>query len=246
MRWISSAARRSAGMSLVLVLALESCCGSCVNNLMSGTAKDVAETLAEWSNFAASPPFWSTGAQNSPQPCTVSTGRQDVAVHVGPGEARATLRYLPADEAVTVSGRATADDGSAWWQVALEGVAQAWVSAAEVTAAGACDGVPDVAAPPIILVPITTDEPGDGPGAWGPCGSCPDCGADPSQCVRSPEGLCLWDPAGCGGIGPTPNPGCVPDGQSYCRTTYTIVCSPYQTRNCYDSCGALLSTTCLP
>ncbi len=239
MHWLSTAARRSTGLTLVLIFVLQSCYGPCGNDFMSC----MVDAFARSSTSIDAAPNLPMAAQALPQPCTASTERQDVAVHVGPGETRATLRYLPADEAITVTGRATADDGSAWWQVALEGVAQAWVSAADVTTTGACDGVPDVDAPPIVLPPDSTEEPGDEPGTWGACGSCAGCGADPSQCVLSPEGQCLWDPAGCGGIGPA---GCVPDGQSYCSTTYTVACSPYQTRNCYDSCGALISTTCLP
>jgi hypothetical protein len=225
MHWVPIAVQKSWGVFFALLMTLSSCCG--------------------WGNSYSSNSASTSADQVVSQACTVITEREDVPVRVGPGEARAVRQYLPANEEIEVIGRATADDGSAWWQVALEGVDQAWVSAADVTSAGACDGVQAVSAPPVILA--ATDEPGEetGGASWGACGSCADCGADPSQCVLSPEGECLWDPAGCGGIGPTPSLDCVPDGEMYCTYTYTITCSPYQTRHCYDSCGTLISTDCV-
>ncbi len=181
-------------------------------------------------------------------PCTVLAERADVPVRVGPGEGRAVRLFLPVGQDVPVIGRAVVDGGG-WWQVALEGVAQAWVSAADVTAAGACDGVPNVAAPPIVLPPNATQEPGDVPGAWGACGSCADCGADPSQCVLSSDGQCLWDAARCGGAAGAPPPSgggssCVPDGQSYCGFTSEMrdFCGTGELMpvwECRDSCGTI-------
>ena len=40
--------------------------------------------------------------------------------------------------------------------------------------------------------PIPTAAPG-----WGACGSCSTCGFSPSECVLSPTGSCVWDPARC-------------------------------------------------
>jgi hypothetical protein len=36
-----------------------------------------------------------------------------------------------------------------------------------------------------------------GTGSWGTCGSCDSCGYAASECVRSPDGQCLWDPSSC-------------------------------------------------
>lgn len=42
---------------------------------------------------------------------------------------------------------------------------------------------------------------------WGVCGSCSSCGGPQSQCIRNPQGVCLWDPTGCtGGNNSTPVP----------------------------------------
>lgn len=38
---------------------------------------------------------------------------------------------------------------------------------------------------------------GDGPGSWLGCGSCSTCGYPANECVTSPDGACLWDPATC-------------------------------------------------
>jgi len=35
------------------------------------------------------------------------------------------------------------------------------------------------------------------PGRWLGCGSCNTCGHPANECVTSPEGACLWDPATC-------------------------------------------------
>jgi len=39
------------------------------------------------------------------------------------------------------------------------------------------------------------------PGRWLGCGSCNTCGHPTNECVTSPEGACLWDPATCRGAG---------------------------------------------
>ncbi len=199
---------------------------------------------------------WDTTLRQPPEPCTVLAGRPDVPVRVGPGEGRAVRLFLPVGQDVPVIGRAVVDGGG-WWQVALAGVAQAWVSAGDVTAAGACDGVPDVAAPPVIPAAPQGGSQGTGGDsggtagsrAWGACGSCADCGADPSQCVLSPDGQCVWDAARCGGAGASPPSGggssCVPDGQSYCGHTgeFYDYCGSGELNpewECRDSCGTLL------
>lgn len=58
------------------------------------------------------------------------------------------------------------------------------------------------------------------PGQWGACGSCSTCGFEPSQCVINPDGACVWDPSGCGGLsgsdsGDDPGPGVLECGGPY-------------------------------
>ncbi len=60
-------------------------------------------------------------------------------------------------------------------------------------------------------VKLDLEAPGDPPateeptGGWGGCGSCDYCGPyAQEECVLSPEGACLWDPATCGYHGPPP------------------------------------------
>lgn len=36
------------------------------------------------------------------------------------------------------------------------------------------------------------------PGTWGSCGGCSPCGGPSNECVEDPNGVCLWDPSGCG------------------------------------------------
>jgi hypothetical protein len=54
--------------------------------------------------------------------------------------------------------------------------------------------VPSQYVPPAEPVPVAP-QPETSTGGWGGCGSCNTCGYDSSQCVLSPEGQCLWDPA---------------------------------------------------
>jgi hypothetical protein len=140
--------------------------------------------------------------------CMVTSDQPDVEVRVGPGENRAVRQYLPPGEAFPVTGQATAEDGSAWWQLQLAGIDQAWVNQADVSAAGACNLVQAVDAPPVVQpppddsgqTPPATDEPTDEPsepGTWGDCGSCDSCGHPSDECILSPDGQCVWDPAQC-------------------------------------------------
>jgi hypothetical protein len=127
-------------------------------------------------------------------PCTVITERADVPVRVGPGENRAVRLFLPAGEPIPVSGRASVDDTD-WWQLDLEGVEQAWVSQADVEAAGECANVPAVEAPPVVAPAQAAPE----PGGWGLCGSCDSCLGPAAECVTNPDGQCVWDATRCGG-----------------------------------------------
>lgn len=100
-------------------------------------------------------------------PCTINTAfANTVTVRVGPGENRATIVFLPADEEFEVLGQAEADDGSLWWKLDREAVApnkaaaEAWVAQLDVNDEGGCDAVVDVNAPPVI--PIVSVPPSGG------------------------------------------------------------------------------------
>ncbi len=142
-------------------------------------------------------------------PCLIRTDRADVAVRVGPGTERSIFAWLNPGMEYPVLGVAN-DSGSApWWQVdktrfaGHDMVISLWVAASEVEEIGECDNVPPGEVPPVI-----PEDPGH-PGGWQPCGSCDTCGHPASECVTSPEGACLWDPASCSGeIPPDDGSGC--------------------------------------
>lgn len=130
-------------------------------------------------------------------PCAIFSPQGGAAVHVGPGRGRAVFGFLEAGVEYRVVGQALDDAGNPWWQVdkaqfpGSEDVISLWVMQSDVSTLGVCTDVPPVEPPPVI--------PGDDnpPGTWGPCGSCDTCGFPASECVTSPEGECLWDPATC-------------------------------------------------
>ena len=133
-----------------------------------------------------------------PTPCAIRTDRGDVPVHVGPGRYRSVFSLLPTGVDILVTGQATDDAGNLWWQIdktqipGHEAVISLWVAASDVAASGNCEDVPP--AEPSTLIP-GVEQPE--PGGWGACGSCDTC-EHPGECVTSPEGACLWDPATCG------------------------------------------------
>ncbi len=136
-------------------------------------------------------------------PCIVRTNRGDVRVRVGPGLDRAAFAFLTAGVEYPVIGYAYDAAGNLWWQIdrsAVPGGEMAlslWVLASEVEALGNCDQVPPGEVPvPEPGEPFQPGQPG-GPGQWLPCGSCDTCGHPANECVTSPEGQCLWDPATC-------------------------------------------------
>jgi hypothetical protein len=127
--------------------------------LLVGNMDEWGETaLAVVGTFNNSTASSSTsgGGTTAGKPCTVSTDQPYVSLHVGPGENRGELSAIPVNQDITVLGKATADDGSLWWQVdkdqAAPGTdaAETWVADAAVDKSGDCDQVQDVNAPPII------------------------------------------------------------------------------------------------
>ncbi len=131
--------------------------------------------------------------------CWIRTDRPDVRARVGPGLGRSAFAFLTPGVDYPVIGQAMDAAGNLWWQIdktlipGHEVVISLWVQASDVEDFGDCGQVPPGDVPPVI--PAEPDVP---PGSWGPCGSCDTCGHPASECVLSPEGVCLWDPATCG------------------------------------------------
>jgi len=137
--------------------------------------------------------------------CDIRTDRRDVPMRYGPHVTYGVFGYLPPDTDVRVVGQALDADGVHWWQVdpaqygGGAGVGGGlWVQSDLVDADPICGQVPGVQIPPPEQEqpPPGGEQPG-GPGTWLPCGSCDSCGHPANECVTSPEGACLWDPATC-------------------------------------------------
>jgi Tol biopolymer transport system component len=140
--------------------------------------------------------------------CFALTDRENqVEVRVGPGKNRGVFGYLPANQDIRVIGQAYDDQNVVWWEIdknQIPGGKEAeslWVNSDDVGEKGDCLAVGRIEAPPIIIA--STPVP---PGTWGPCGSCATCGYPASECVTSPTGECLWDPATCRRPPPQPTP----------------------------------------
>jgi hypothetical protein len=168
-------------------------------------------------------------------PCVVITDRGNVTVHVGPGRGRGVFGYLEPGVEYAVVGQAVDDEGNPWWQIdktqfaGHEAVTSLWVAQSDVTAIGDCAQVPQTDVPPVIP---GDDEPP--PGGWLPCGSCDTCGHPANECVTSPEGVCLWDPATCA---PGPVPTVPPPGDD--EQCYTINVAIDMT-NCQFTSGSAM------
>ncbi len=169
-------------------------------------------------------------------PCAVRTDRLDIPVRVGPGPDRSIFAYLPPDTEILVVGQAIGTDGNPWWEIdksQIPGGIMAlslWVAQSDVATVGLCTQVPQVEIPPVIP---DDEEPGEGPGGgWGACGSCDTCGHPANECVTSPDGACLWDPATCLGGGP--------DDGGQCHTLAAVADPP----NVGNAVNILTSTNC--
>lgn len=178
----------------------------------------------------------STSDTQVQSPCAIRADREGVAVRVGPGLSRSIFTSLNPGIEYTVIGFAESEDGSLWWELdktqftGHEGVISLWVAQADVTAIGDCSQIPQGDIPPIIPDPDGGD---DVPGSWLPCGSCDTCGHPASECVTSPEGVCLWDPATC-----TSDAGGDPDGGGTC---YTVTAS-VDAGQCFGGASAMIDT----
>jgi hypothetical protein len=116
------------------------------------------------------------------EPCTVQTDeRNTIPLRVGPGLNRASITFLPNNQAFVAIGRFVTDDGDVWFQLNKDEAApntaanEIWVAAEDVETAGDCDAVQDTDAPPIIpLTPRLTATPvpqGDTPEGQPPAGA---------------------------------------------------------------------------
>ncbi|MBN1678912.1 MAG: PD40 domain-containing protein, partial [Anaerolineae bacterium] len=161
------------------------------------TARDYLFRLTEDPDEDYDPDWRPVGESG---PCAIRTSDPFIQLRVGPGLNRTVFTYVPVNQDVLVTGQITDGDGILWYEIDKtqiiggEQVNGLFVRASEVSAVGACGSLPPSEGTPIIPdVPRPT--PGDG--SWGPCGSCDTCG-HPGECVTSPSGECLWDPATCG------------------------------------------------
>ena len=179
--------------------------------------------------------FSPNGDQSGGEACAVRAEREGVAARVGPGTARSIFTFLNPGIDYTVIGQAADEGGNLWWQVdktqfaGHEAVISLWVAQAEVTALGDCADIPQGEIPDVIPFPDDEGEPG---GSWLPCGSCDTCGHPAAECVTSPAGLCLWDPATCVGGS---DPG---DETSACYTVNVTI----DMGTCFGGGSALLDT----
>lgn len=130
---------------------------------LAGKLKETEAVLAVAASFvstgAPGTATTTTTVSTEPVDCTISTNVEDtVRVRVGPGENRAPIVFLPADEDFEVLGKAEANDGSLWWKLDKEVVApdkaanEVWVAQNDVRADGNCEAVLDVNAPPVIPI----------------------------------------------------------------------------------------------
>ncbi len=191
-------------------------------------------------------------------PCIVRTDREEVEVRVGPGENRSVFTTLPSNQDFRVIGQALDGQGNIWYELDKDQIPGSemanslWVKAADIQTSGDCGATPRVEAPPIIPGGPPPGQPTPSTG-YGPCGSCDTCG-HPGECITTPDGQCVWDPATChepddhpgdgcytlslsveptspvagppGSITPRPGPNCPTGGGYLPGTSVTLVASP--------------------
>lgn len=172
-------------------------------------------------------------------PCIVSTTDLFIQMRVGPGLNRTVFAYMPANQPIVVIGQIVDSSGILWYELDKTQIPNGiqvlglFVRADEVDAAGACGSLPPSEGTPIVPgFPQSTPPPGDG---WGPCGSCDTCG-HPGECVTSPGGECLWDPATCGPPGDDPGGECIYI-QRVVRSAATFAPPPIQWLQPQPNCG---------
>lgn len=174
-------------------------------------------------------------------PCAVRAERGDVNVRVGPGTFYAIFTIMPPGIDYPVIGQAMGG-GLAWWELdktqfpGHEAVDRLWVAQSVVVPVGDCSQIPVTEIPQAIPWPQDEPPPDEPPpGQWLPCGSCDTCGHPASECVTSPEGLCLWDPTTCRAVQPEQ-----PSGEP-APMCYSVSVS-IDMGNCYGPGSAMLDT----
>ncbi|HEX3052307.1 MAG TPA: SH3 domain-containing protein, partial [Aggregatilineaceae bacterium] len=124
--------------------------------------------------------------------CTI-TG-DNINIRSGPDTAFPVVTVLNPGKTLSVIGR---NQAGTWLVVSADGV-NSWVARSVVTLSGICDNLTVFASPPPppTIPDTTTAEPETG--TWGACGSCDYCGEYPAiECMTSPDGSCVWNPAVC-------------------------------------------------
>jgi hypothetical protein len=155
-----------------------------------------------------SDPDWRSSGEPA-RPCVVRPVSSTISTRVGPGENRGEFTRLEVDEQYLVTGQTLDAQGNLWYELdktqvpGHEAVNALWVRAQDVDSTGACGALPQASAPP--LIPLTSPS-GNPDGTWGACGSCSGCGGSTDECVQSPTGECVWDPARCASAPPPPPP----------------------------------------
>ncbi len=184
---------------------------------------------------AAGAPSYPSQAQSDPPPddeqCLVGVEGIGIEIRSGPSTACPVVAFWLTEVPLPVIGQAQSG-GQWWWQLRLTRIEQAWVPQRDVIilTEEACQKVEVVPAPacrvwtPVRRVPQPPAEPASS--GWGACGSCTTCGYESYECVLSPAGECLWDPATCAGSGP-PDEG---DGWGACGSC--SACGPYNPDEC--------------
>lgn len=168
-------------------------------------------------------PDWRMVAQPEPEspvastePCMVSPINTSVAVRMGPGRDRSIFDYMP-KLSVKAVGVYIDKVNQTWFKLDKldfttdETIDSLWVAKDQVKFTGGCDSLVMVDPSPVVYSAEPQPQPKPQAGTWGTCGSCSTCGYTVSECVTSPDGQCVWDPATCaprveGGF---PDDGCV-------------------------------------
>ncbi|MBI5961503.1 MAG: PD40 domain-containing protein [Chloroflexi bacterium] len=177
----------------------------------------------DWRMVAQPEPVVSESPAVSAEPCVLMPANASVSVRLGPGIDRSIFDYMP-KISVKALGIYIDQTNLVWFKLdklafsADESIHSLWVAKDQVELTGGCDSLPIVDPSPVVFgeEPAAQPQVQTSQSGWGACGSCATCDHPQSECVTSPEGQCLWDPATCAPVveGGNPDDGCV-----YVRTS---------------------------